>query len=222
MGLDSRLSTARPPRATGNAAAIVLSFLVVALMASDARAEIVDRVLAIVGPRVITLSDARAAVAFGLVEPSAGADPVAEGVAYLVNRQLMLSEVDRYGVPPPDPAALANRVTRVKARYPGPGELARTMEATAMTEVRLRDLVSDTLRIESYLDQRFNAQAQPTPDEVERYYRDHAREFTRDGRVQPFEDVREQAQARVIAERRIALIADWLDRLRRRTIVTLR
>jgi hypothetical protein len=182
----------------------------------------VDRVLAVVGPRVITLSDARAAVVFGLVEPPAGADPVTEGVAYLVNRQLMLSEVDRYGVPPPDPEAVASRVGRVKARFTEPAELARALASTAMTEVRLRDLISDTLRIESYLDQRFNAQAQPTPDEVERYYRDHPGEFTRNGRPQAFDDVRDVAQARVVEERRTALIADWLDRLRRRTTVTLR
>jgi len=190
--------------------------------ASAVRAEIVDRVLAVVGPRVITLSDARAAVTFGLVEPPAGADAVAEGVAYLVNRQLMLSEVDRYGVPPPGPDAVSSRVARVKERFPGPGQLARAMEATAMTETRLRDLMSDTLRIESYLDQRFNAQAQPTADEVERYYRDHASEFTRDGKPRLFEEVREQVQARVVDDRRTALIADWLDRLRRRTVVTLR
>jgi len=200
-------------------AAVVALF---ALATSTPSAEIVDRVLAVVGPRVITLSDARAAVTFGLLEPPPGADAVAEGVAYLVNRQLMLSEVDRYGVPPPDPAVVANRVTRVKERFPGPGELARALEATAMTENRLRDLMTDTLRIESYLDQRFNAQAQPTPDEVQRYYRDHPSEFTRNGRLEPFEAIREEAQVRVVLERRNALIADWLDRLRRRTVVTLR
>jgi hypothetical protein len=195
---------------------------VVTLGASGLAAEVVDRVLAVVGPRVITLSDARAAVTFGLVEPPAGADAVAEGVAYLVNRQLMLSEVDRYGVPPPGPDTVSIRVTRVKERFPGPGQLARAMEATAMTEARLRDLVSDTLRIESYLDQRFNAQAQPTADEVERYYRDHLSEFTRDGKPRPFEEIREQVHVRVVDDRRTALIADWLDRLRRRAIVTLR
>ena len=200
----------------------LLALIMLVTLVAAADAEVVDRVLALVGPRVITLSDARAAVAFGLVAPGAGAEELGEAVAYLVNRQLMLSEVDRYGVPPPEAGLVGTRVGELKARYAGSDQLQQVFERTAMTETRLRDLVSDTLRIESYLDQRFNAPAQPTTEEVERYYRDHAAEFSRGDRVPAFEEVREQAQARVILERRTALIADWLDRLRRRTTITLR
>ena len=65
-------------------------------------AEVIDRVLAVVGSQVVTLSDARAVIEFGLVQPRPGVDPTSDAIQYLVNRQLMLSEVDRYSSPSPD------------------------------------------------------------------------------------------------------------------------
>jgi hypothetical protein len=107
----------------------------------------------------------------------------------------------------------------VKSRFPTTAAYEQALARTAFTEARLRDLVGDNLRIEAYLDQRFNAAAQPTSEEVERYYLDHRAEFTRDGRLPPLDQVRAQAQARVTAERRNFLIAEWLDRVRRRFAV---
>lgn len=205
-------------RAAAVAALVAATWLAAA---APAAAQVVDRVAAVVGSGVITLSDARAVLAFGFVHP-AGGDPIGEAVDYLVNRQLILDEVNRYAEPAPDPALLDRRLVEVKGRFPDTAALQRAVDATAMTELRLRDFVSDTLRIENYLGQRFNAQAQPAPDEVERYFQDHREEFSSGGEVPPFESVRERVQARVLAERRTALIADWLDRLRRRSTVVMK
>jgi hypothetical protein len=169
---------------------------------------------------VVTLSDARAVLEFGLVVAAPGTDGTREALQYLVNRQLMLSEVDRYSAPSPDAASLGKRIADIRGRFPSEAAFQQALARTALTEGRLRDLVGDNLRIESYLDQRFSAAAQPTPEEVQRYYLDHRGEFTRDGRLLPLEDVRAQAFARVTAERRNFLIAEWLDRLRRRFAIT--
>jgi hypothetical protein len=147
----------------------------------------VDRVLAVVGPRVITLSDARAAVTFGLVEPPPGADAVAEGVAYLVNRQLMLSEVDRYGVPPPAPTRFPPR----KRPLPRPRNWsARGSDGDDRTGCAT---CRDTLRIESY-------PIASTPRRSRRSTRSSA--TSRPPLNSPvgaaaFEEVREQVQVRV-------------------------
>lgn len=183
-------------------------------------AEILDRVVAVVAGQVVTLSDARAALEFGFVEPRRGADPIGEAVEFLVNRQLMLNEVNRYSAPPPDPALLQSRLAALRTRFAAEGAFSEALARSALTESRLRDLVGDTLRIEAYLDQRFSAAAQPTPEEVERYYLDHPAQFTRDGKLVPLEDVQAQAFERVTTERRNSLIADWLDRLRRRFPIT--
>jgi hypothetical protein len=89
-----------------------------------------------------------------------------------------------------------------------------------MSDPRLRSVIANTLRIDTYLEQRFAAAAQPTTEEVQRYYRDHPAEFTRNGRLAPLDEVEAQAQERMAAVRRRTLIGDWLDRLRRRSSVT--
>jgi peptidyl-prolyl cis-trans isomerase C len=181
---------------------------------------VIDRVLAVVGSQVVTLSDARAVVEFGLVTPRPGVEATADAVDYLVNRQLMLSEVDRYSAPSPAAGILAKRMAAIRSRFPSDAAYQQALARTALTDGRLRDFVGDNIRIESYLDQRFNAAAQPTPDEVQRYYVDHPAEFARNGRVPPLEEVQAEAFAKVTAERRNFLIAEWLDRVRRRFAVS--
>jgi hypothetical protein len=51
------------------------------------------------------------------------------------------------------------------------------------------------------------------------YYRDHPAEFTRNEVLLPFSDVAGSARAKLIAERRAALIREWLAGLRRRAEV---
>jgi hypothetical protein len=199
----------------------VLCVALALLAAAPAGAEVIDRVLATVGGQVVTLSDVRAAGVFGLLPAGTRADSVPDVLAYLVDRQLMLSEVDRYSAPDPDRAAVERRLAQVRAAFASRADYERALARTAMTEFRLSSLIADDLRIVTYLDQRFGGAAQPTPEEVQRYYRDHPDAFTRDGRLRPFDEVQPQAQAALTAERRLALIADWLDRLRRRADVTL-
>ena len=71
---------------------------------------------------------------------------------------------------------------------------------------------------ESYLQQRFGA-IQPTDDELREYYREHAAEFSQGAVVRPFEEAREVVKAALVAERRAAMVRDWLTDLRRRANV---
>lgn len=203
--------------------AVVLLTLAVAWLGVSPAAqspEVIDRVLAVVAGQVVTLSDVRAVLEFKLLVPAKGGDPVAEALDYLVNRELMLSEVERYSAPSPDPAAVRERLAAIRAGFPNEAAYLQALGRTALTDARLADLVGDNVRIQAYLDQRFSAAAQPTTEEVQRYYLDHQAEFTRGGRLLPLEDVQKEAFVKVTAERRTFLIADWLDRLRRRSIVS--
>jgi hypothetical protein len=190
-------------------ALIVLGLVGVAM---PLRAEVIDRVMAVVGTAVVTLSDVRAAEAFAL---ASGARP-AEVLAALIDRELMLGEVDRYAAPDPDPTVLDRRLAQIQARFPSRALFEQALAQTAMTEVRLRAFVSENLRVESYVDQRFGSAAQPAPDEVRRYYQEHPAEFTRAGRLAPFDEIQPAAQQAMAADRRRALVVEWLDRLRRR------
>src|SRR5437879_11521452 len=98
--------------------ALALCILQFAICSSTiARAEIIDRVLAVVGGIVITQSDVTAAFDLGLASPGQTDDPLAAVLSQLIDRQLMLAEVERYVPPEPVPDALDRATAEVRARF---------------------------------------------------------------------------------------------------------
>lgn len=178
-------------------------------------ADIIDRVLAIVGAQVVTLSDVHVALALKLVDSTGAADPIGAALSHLIDRRLVVSEVDRYVPPEPDEGAIERRVAELRRALPGDASTAPGLARIGLDEQRLRDFARDDLRIETYLGQRFAAVV-PTDGDVERYYRDHPADFTRDLVRLPLDDVREDARRRLAAERRTRVIENWIADLRRR------
>jgi parvulin-like peptidyl-prolyl isomerase len=204
-----------PRRAAALAAALWLA-------ASVAGAQTVDRILAVVGAAPITLSDVNAAMALGLVPvEQPPPDPERAVLDALIDRQLQLSEVDRYLPPEPAAADIDARVAQVRARFSTAEAFDTALKQTGLTAATLRAHVRDSLRIESYLQQRFGAGYQPSEDEVLTYYRSHQTDFTRDGVVRPYAEVRDEARRKLMAERNAALVRDWITGLRRRVDVTI-
>ena len=118
-------------------------------------AEVIDRVLAVAAGQVITLSDVTAARELGLQTVDAGADPVRSVLTKLIDRELMLAEVERYG--PPEPAAdvVERELAAVRARFPSASAYEATLARSGWDEKRLRDTIRQELRLRAYLDQRF-------------------------------------------------------------------
>lgn len=156
------------------------------------REELVERTLAIVGGRAVTLADVRTATALGLIHDSSDLD---EATEKLVERALVLREMERYAPPEPQEPAIDDGLATVRARRPE-SEIAAALAAGGFTEGRLRAWIRDDLRIASYLEQRFAAAADL-----------------------PVEQAAPQLRERLTAERRANLIADWIADLRRRTPV---
>ena len=125
--------------------------LVVALLVAQPGA-LVDRTVAVVGGRTITLSDLRVAVALGIVDGSGGE---AEVVDRLIDRELMLRETDRYTPPDPPEAAVDARLDEARTRAGGEQALERVLESGGFDPARLRRWIRDDLRIAAYLEQHF-------------------------------------------------------------------
>ena len=121
-----------------------------------ANAEIIDRVLAVVGGVVITQSDVTAAIDLGLASAGQTDDPVASVLSQLIDRQLMLAEVERYAPPEPAPDALDRAAAAVRARFDSERAYGAALARSGLDAPRLRQLLRDQLRIDAYLDQRFN------------------------------------------------------------------
>ena len=175
--------------------------LLIVLLGAVGRAEIIDRVLAILPGQIITQSDVQAALELGLVEALPGEDPIAAGLSSVVDRVLMLNEVRRIMPRGPTDAAVDARVARMRQRFESPQALARVLAASGIDDSVLRIYAADDLRLTAYLDERFSAASQPTEAEVR--------------------EAGEGARARLAAERRRSLISAWVAELRRRADVTI-
>jgi hypothetical protein len=178
--------------------------------------QLLDRVLARVDGAPITLTDVQAAVGLGIIQVGS-ADPIAEGTQQMLDRQLELTEVQRF--PPPEPSrdTVARETDRLKMNA-GP-RLPTLMQSTGLTEQRISDMARDNLRIAAYLDQRFGTTVQVSDEEVAAYYRTHEAEFTNSSGVVPYEEAEPIARQRASSERRRAIVNQWIRDLRSRADV---
>ena len=129
--------------------------IVAILLSSGARADVLDRLLAVVDTRIITLSDTRAAVLFGFVDPPANGDRVYAAMQYLIDRALMLTEVQRYVPAEPPDTQVHVRLAAIRSRFAQPDALARALDLTGLSEAQLEEMVRDDLRIQTYIEDRF-------------------------------------------------------------------
>jgi hypothetical protein len=201
--------------------AISTGFALFGAIIAVGSAQTIDRVLAVVDGSPITLSDVNAAVSFGLVTVPRQADGDRAALDAVIDRRLQLVEVNRYLPPEPTAAAIDARLAETRKRFASDAAFQAALAETGMSPLDLRAAIRDSLRITSYLGQRFRAGYQPGEDEVLAYYRSHESEFDRGGATRPFAEVRDEARRRLIESRTDALIRDWVATLRRRVDVTL-
>lgn len=177
--------------------------------------ELIERTLALVGGQPITLSDSRAAIAFGFIEM----DRPEAVVTRLVDRELVLREVQRYAPAAPAESAVEARLDEIRARLGGPAKLEALLDQHGFTDVRVRAWIRDDLRIQSYLAQRFASASTPTESDISTAYARTRAEFEKSGTT--FEQAVPIIRERLIGSRRTELIADWISDLRRRTDVVI-
>ncbi|HJO39127.1 MAG: hypothetical protein QGG24_07320 [Vicinamibacterales bacterium] len=198
--------------------ALVLALTLAGLAAvQSARADIIDRIVAVVGPDVIMLSDVRAVTTLGLMPDAADDEAV---IAQLIDRALILAEVNRFIVPEPGIDLITSDIADVRRRFPTLEALAAALATVGLTEAGLARVVRDNRRIDSYLSQRFGSTVQPTEAELAQFYRERASRYSVGAALQSFDQVREQVRRDLQEERRQALIADWVSRLRARVAIT--
>ena len=175
---------------------------------------LLDRVVARVNGSMILLSDVRAAVLFGLVDGPPESD---DAVEQMVQRALLVEEVNRFPPPEPTAEAIESEVARLRTRAGvSIDEVERT---TGLMAENVRLLARDRLRVQGYIDQRFGLTVPLTDEQVLQYYRSHPEEFTTNGELTPFERAQGPARERAGLEQRQRTISQWLRDLRARADV---
>ena len=125
--------------------------------------ETIDRVLALVAGQPVTLTDVTAARDLRLAPAGAAADPIRAVLATLIDRALILAEVDRYAPPEPSADMVDREVEQVRARFPSPQAFDVTLARSGIDVGHLRQTLREDLRIRAYLDQRFAAPGAEQP-----------------------------------------------------------
>jgi hypothetical protein len=128
--------------------------LAIVILLTALQPELIERTLAIVGGQAITLSDVRAALALGLIE-TATDNAIPAGTRRLIERALVLREVERYAPPEPPEAAVDARLRETTARFPSLDAYHAALASAAFTEEQLRHWLRDDVRMAAYINQRF-------------------------------------------------------------------
>jgi hypothetical protein len=181
----------------------------------SARADVIDRILAVVDGAVITQSDLSSVIRLGLVSAGRGTDPAGAALDQLIERRLILAEVDRYAPPDPPAADVERAFDAVRTRV-GPAAMETTLLQTGGSVDQLRLYLRDDLRIEAYLRERFGA-IQPSEEDVAEYFRALGEDFG--GR--PLPEVRDAVVSALTTDRRSSVVREWVAGLRRRANITI-
>lgn len=180
--------------------------------------EVIDRMLAVVAGDLIMMSDVAAALEFGLVPVTSGEETTRLVLSQLIDRSLMLAEVERYAPPAPSAEQVDRELTRTRGRFGSDDAYRDALSRYGIEEAHLRATLRATLRLRAYLEQRFAALA-PTDDELTAYHAAHAERFARGGQVLPFGEVKDDVAQALAIERRQAMVDDWIADLRRRAAI---
>src|SRR5688572_1623049 len=192
-----------------------MPWLAIVAALTVAQPELLDRTLALVGGQPITLSDARAAIALGLIDNPKGS--MTDVTMRLVDRALVLCEVQRYAPATAEESLVESGLAATRRRLGG--AFNATLEAPGLTETRVRGWIPDDLRTQAYLAQRFASASLPSDSEVAAVYNRQRAEFDTSGLT--FEQAAPIVRERLIEERRRELVVDWVADLRRRTDVVI-
>jgi hypothetical protein len=145
---------------TGRAIARKIGIVAVACLlvpVQTARAEVIERVLAVVAGNLITLSDVNAAYELGLAAPRSTVDRVRDILSQLIDRELQLAEAERYAPPDPTAADIDRELERVQSRFRSREEFDVVLTRVGVDLGQLRETLREELRLRAYIDQRFSA-----------------------------------------------------------------
>jgi hypothetical protein len=176
-----------------------------------------DRIVAVVDEDPIFQSDLRRALAFGFARPGSRPGDLRPVLDQLIDERLRAHDIDRYGVPPADPAQVDAQLNRIEAAHGGAPSLDAELAALGSSREELRRSIDLQLRILVYIDERLAPRVFVDDGELLGYYQnDLTAEMARQGTaLPPIAEVREGIRS-VLRERKLnAEAAQWTAELRR-------
>jgi len=137
-----------------------------------ARAELVDRIVAIIDREVVTLSEAEQASEIARARTGAAAAPLVSVVERLIESRLVEREVERFTGEPVSAELVDGALQEVRARFPSETAFLEMLARNGLSEEELRATLRRQIGVAQYLEQRFRPLTFVTEEQIEIYYRD--------------------------------------------------
>jgi hypothetical protein len=212
-----------------NAHAIRLIGALGIALAMAARGEIIDRIAASVGNRVITASDLDRELRVAAFQDGVKADfsPARKRAAVeaMIEQKLIQTELANSRYPLPDPAELAPAIEQFKkAHFKDDQQYRTTLAEYGITEEDFKELLLWQRTLLLFIQMRFETGVQLGDQDVEEYFTKTvkpAAEAAHPGQPVSLEDYRDQIERKLTGERANQQMDIWLREVRRRTNVVL-
>ena len=197
------------------------------VMLTAARGEIIDRIAASVGNRVITASDLDRqirVVAFqDGVKPDFNAARKKATVDAMIEQKLIESELSNSRYPLPDPAELVPAIEQFKKEhFKDDGEYRAALAACGIREDDFRELLLWQRTLLLFIQVRFETGVQLAAGEVEDFFTKTvkpAAQAAHPGQAVTLDDYRAQIERKLTGEKADQQLDIWLRDVRRRTNV---
>jgi len=181
-----------------------------------ARAELVDRIVAIIDREVVTLSEAEQASEIARARTGAAAAPLVSVVERLIESRLVEREVERFTGEPVSPELVDGALQEVRARFPSETAFREMLTRNGLSEEELRATLRRQIGVAEYLEQRFRPLTFVTEEQIEVYYRDELL-ASLEGRPLPELSEVSESIRRVLEELAFnARVEEWIDGLKGR------
>lgn len=186
---------------------------------SEAPAEVLDRIVAVVDEDPILASDLDRAIGLGLV--SRNEDEAEEAfrrrvLDQMLEERLRAHEVDRFGFTEISLAEVDEALAALESKFEDRAAFNRRLQEFDLTRDDVRQIVARQTMVLTYVDERLGPRVFVSLDDIREYYDSVlAVEMRRQGKRLPaLDDVREQIR-RVLREQRLdEEIARWTEELR--------
>lgn|SRR6185369_3056281 len=185
------------------------------------KADLKDRVLAVVDEDPILQSDLDRVISLGLKQRN----PNEEEPAFrrrvlndLVEDRLRFHEIDRFGFEQVPVAEIDARVAEVRSRFKDEPAFQKALKDAGMTAKDLRQIVARQLMVLAYVDEQLGPRVFVGLDEINNYYRTVLvpEMQKRAQSVPPPADVRDQIRTVLREQRLNEAIGKWTEELRRK------
>jgi hypothetical protein len=136
-------------------------------------AEIIDRILAVVNGKILTLSDVEQELDFLLL---AGGNPgilppIRDVLAKLIDQHLIRQQMEQFPSVEVSPEEVRDQLAHLRQGHPDPKLWQQQMEHAGISLEKLEEHLQEQLKILKFLDDRFRPFAVVETAEIEEYYR---------------------------------------------------